>query len=154
MARSPGFGRQEEWPYRHLLTILVSEEIAQRHRGARPLSDDLCAAFGAGRLAEALTTYTHPNVLVVDEVGYLTYGADAANMLFHFVNDRHRRKRAMIFTTNKPVNAWGHVHPWGGPACGKAHSKQRRRGKATAGRCGPLPAGASAETARRGRETS
>jgi hypothetical protein len=40
--------------------------------------------------------------LIVDEIGYLTYGTDAANMLFHVVNDRHRRRRAMIFTTNNP----------------------------------------------------
>jgi hypothetical protein len=46
---------------------------------------------------------------VVDEVGYLTYGTDAANMLFHVVNDRHKRKRSMIFTTNKPLAAWGRV---------------------------------------------
>jgi len=25
----------------------------------------------------------------------------------HVVNDRHRKKRAMIFTTNKPLNQWG-----------------------------------------------
>ena len=30
-------------------------------------------------------------------------------MLFHVVNDRHRRKHAMIFTTNKPTTAWGRV---------------------------------------------
>jgi hypothetical protein len=47
--------------------------------------------------------------LVVDEVGYLTYGTDAANMLFHVVNERHRRHRSMIFTTNKPLKAWGRV---------------------------------------------
>ncbi|HET9956566.1 MAG TPA: IS21-like element helper ATPase IstB [Polyangiaceae bacterium] len=76
---------------------------------AAELIDELSAAFRAGRLGEALTTYTHPDVLVVDEVGYLTYGTDAANMLFHVVNDRHRRKRAMLFTTNKPVTAWGGV---------------------------------------------
>jgi hypothetical protein len=45
----------------------------------------------------------------IDEVGYLTYGTDAANMLFHVVNDRHRKKRAMIFTTNKALSAWGRV---------------------------------------------
>jgi DNA replication protein DnaC len=76
---------------------------------AAELIDDLSAAFRQGRLAEALTTYTHPGLLVVDEVGYLTYGTDAANMLFHVVNDRHRRKHAMIFTTNKPSTAWGRV---------------------------------------------
>jgi DNA replication protein DnaC len=76
---------------------------------AAELIDDLSAAFRTGRLAEALTTYTHPGLLVVDEVGYLTYGTDAANMLFHVVNDRHRRKRSMLFTTNKPLNTWGRV---------------------------------------------
>ncbi len=34
---------------------------------------------------------------------------DAANMLFHVVNDRHRKKRTMIFTTNKPLTGWGRV---------------------------------------------
>jgi hypothetical protein len=44
-----------------------------------------------------------------EPVGYLTYGPDAANMLFHVVNDRHLRKRPMIFTTNKPLTEWGKV---------------------------------------------
>ena len=76
---------------------------------AAELIDELSAAFRKGRLAEALARFTHPHVLVVDEVGYLTYGTDAANMLFHVVNDRHKRKRSMIFTTNKPLAAWGRV---------------------------------------------
>jgi hypothetical protein len=46
---------------------------------------------------------------VIDEVGYLTYGTDAANMLFHVVNERHRKQRSMIFTTNKSLKAWGRV---------------------------------------------
>lgn len=76
---------------------------------AAALIDDRSAAFRAGELANALPTYTHPAVLVVDEVGYLTYGTDAANMLFHVVNERHRRHRPMIFTTNKALKAWGRV---------------------------------------------
>jgi DNA replication protein DnaC len=76
---------------------------------AATLIDDLSAAFRDGQLAQALQAYTHPAVLVVDEVGYLTYGTDAANMLFHVVNERHRRHRSMIFTTNKALKAWGRV---------------------------------------------
>jgi DNA replication protein DnaC len=76
---------------------------------AAALIDDLSSAFRQGRLSEALARYVHPHVLVVDEVGYLTYSTDAANMLFHVVNERHRRKRSMIFTTNKPLDAWGAV---------------------------------------------
>lgn len=76
---------------------------------AAALIDDLSRASREGRMQEALATYTHPAVLVCDEVGYLTYGSDAANVLFHVVNERHLKKRAMIFTTNKPLSAWGRV---------------------------------------------
>src|SRR5688500_20148794 len=30
-------------------------------------------------------------------------------MLFHVVNERHRRQRSLIFTTNKSLKAWGRV---------------------------------------------
>jgi DNA replication protein DnaC len=76
---------------------------------AAQLIEDLSNASIQGRLHQALLTYTHPHVLVVDEVGYLAYGPDAANVLYHVVNDRHLRKRPMIFTTNKPLRQWGHV---------------------------------------------
>jgi DNA replication protein DnaC len=76
---------------------------------AAELIEDLSNASKRGNLQESLVTYTHPHVLVIDEVGYLTYGPDAANVLFHVVNDRHLRKRPMIFTTNKPLTEWGKV---------------------------------------------
>src|ERR1700757_4297040 len=76
---------------------------------AAELIEDLSNAGRKGQLQQSLLTYTHPHVLIVDEVGYLTYGQDAANVLFHVVNDRHLRKRPMIFTTNKPLSEWGKV---------------------------------------------
>ena len=77
---------------------------------AAELIDDLSDASRDGKLRTALTTYTQPHVLIIDEVGYLTYGTDAANVLFHVVNDRHIRKRPIIFTTNKsPLTQWGEV---------------------------------------------
>jgi DNA replication protein DnaC len=76
---------------------------------AAELIEDLSNASQRGQLHQALLTYTHPHVLVIDEVGYLTYGQDAANVLFHVVNERHLRKRPMIFTTNKPLSEWGKV---------------------------------------------
>ena len=76
---------------------------------AAALIDELSAAFRAGGLSQALSHFTHPALLVVDEVGYLTYGTDAANMLFHVVNDRHLHRRSMIFTTNKHPTQWGSV---------------------------------------------
>jgi DNA replication protein DnaC len=76
---------------------------------AAAMIEDLSRASAEHRLRDALATYTHPHVLVVDEVGYLSYGPDAANVLFHVVNDRHLRRRAMVFTTNKSLRAWGKV---------------------------------------------
>src|SRR6201997_1440958 len=76
---------------------------------AAELIEDLSNASQCGQLQQALLTYTRPHTLVIDEVGYLTYGPEAANVLFHVVNDRHLRKRPMIFTTNKPLSEWGKV---------------------------------------------
>ena len=74
---------------------------------AAELVDHLSAASREGQLREALAHYVRPHVLVVDEVGYLAYGDDAANVFFHVVNERHIRRRAMIFTTNKHPKRWG-----------------------------------------------
>lgn len=76
---------------------------------AAELIDELSLSSRTGHLREMLGDYVRCDVLVVDEVGYLTYGSDAANVLFHVVNERHLRKRAMIFTTNKPLKQWGQV---------------------------------------------
>ena len=74
---------------------------------ATSLIDHLAAASREGRLRETLTEYLKPHVLVVDEVGYLAYGDDAANVLYHVVNDRNIGRKAMIFTTNKHPRHWG-----------------------------------------------
>lgn len=73
------------------------------------LIEELSVASRQGRLREAVAGYTHPHVLVVDEVGYLAYGDHAANVLFHVVNERHLKRRPRIFTTSKPLDAWGQV---------------------------------------------
>ena len=76
---------------------------------ATDLIDQLSTVARRGRLRHVLPRYTHPAVLVIDEVGYLSYGPDAANVLFQVVNDRHLHHRTLIFTTNKPLAAWGRV---------------------------------------------
>jgi DNA replication protein DnaC len=68
---------------------------------AAELIEDLSDASKRGHLQESLTTCTHPHVLVIDEVGYLTYGTDAANVVFHMVNNRHLKKRPMIVATER-----------------------------------------------------
>jgi len=76
---------------------------------AAKMIDQLSAAARDGQLSAILPKFTHPPLLVVDELGYLSYGNDAANMLFHVVNDRYLNGRSMIFTTNKKLTEWGSV---------------------------------------------
>ena len=80
-----------------------------RFVSAAALIEDLSAASRDNQLADAVAHYVAPHVLVVDEVGYLSYGPDAANVLYHVVNQRHQAKRSMIFTSNKHPDAWGAV---------------------------------------------
>jgi hypothetical protein len=42
------------------------------------LSSTIARASRDDRLRDALAAYKHTNVLVIDEVGFLTYGSDAA----------------------------------------------------------------------------
>lgn len=74
---------------------------------AAELIEHLSVASRNGGMREVLAEYVRPHVLIVDEVGYLAYGDDAANVLYHVVNDRHIKRRAMVFTTNKHPKRWG-----------------------------------------------
>jgi len=76
---------------------------------ANELIHELSVASRDGRLAEALHPLVSVPVLVIDEVGYLVHPPDAANVLFQVVNERYLKRRPMIFTTNKPIDAWGQV---------------------------------------------
>jgi DNA replication protein DnaC len=88
----------------------IQNGFTARFVTAAVLIESLSVASRQGRLQEQLAHYLQPHVLVIDEVGYLSYGLDAANVLFHIVNERHQRGRPMLFTTNKPpLTAWGEV---------------------------------------------
>lgn len=76
---------------------------------AAALIEDLSRASREGRFREVLQRYARVHVLVIDEVGYLHYGPDAANVLYHLVNERYLAGRPMLLTTNKPLAAWGEV---------------------------------------------
>lgn len=50
---------------------------------------------------------THP-LLVVDEVGYIPFEPEAANLFFQLVSSRYERA-SLIVTSNKPFGRWGEV---------------------------------------------
>ena len=101
----PGTGKT------HLAVAIAYRAIQNgfeaRFTTATALIEDLSTATRQGRLRHVLPAYAHPHVLVIDEVGYLTYGPDA--VLFQVVDHRYLHHRPMIFTTNKPLTAWGRV---------------------------------------------
>ena len=80
-----------------------------RFVGADGLIADLSRAATKGRLDAALEPYLHPQVLVIDELGYLSHAPDAANVLYRVVNERYLQQRSILVTTNKPLAAWGDV---------------------------------------------
>lgn len=80
-----------------------------RFVSASDLIDDLVQQAGHGRLRDGTARYLEPDVLIIDEVGYLQHAADAANVLYGVVDGRYQRKRPVIFTTNKPLSEWGRV---------------------------------------------
>ena len=47
-------------------------------------------------------------LIVVDEVGYIPFDPDAANLMFMLVARRYKRA-SVIVTSNKPFSAWGEI---------------------------------------------
>ena len=56
--------------------------------------------------------YARPTLLVIDECGYLSYDAHAADLLFEIVNHRYERN-AIVLTTNKGFKEWNTIFPNG-----------------------------------------
>jgi len=61
-----------------------------------------------GRLHNELRRLGRYPLLVIDEVGYIPFEAEAANLFFQLVSARYERA-SMIVTSNKPFGRWGEV---------------------------------------------
>ena len=61
-------------------------------------------------LERRLRHYVEPRLLVIDEVGYLTYDNRAADLLFQVVSRRYER-RSILLTTNLAFKEWGTIFP-------------------------------------------
>ena len=71
---------------------------------------DLGAQESARGLARRLNYYASRGVLVIDEIGYLSYDARAADLLFQVVSRRYER-RSLVLTTNLPFSEWPTIFP-------------------------------------------
>lgn len=68
----------------------------------------LAKAEREGTLRERLRFLCRPQLLVVDEIGYLPVVAGGGNLFFQLVNARYERG-AMILTSNRGFAEWGEV---------------------------------------------
>ncbi len=61
-------------------------------------------------LERRLRAYARPQILAIDEVGYLSYDAHAADLLFQVISRRYEQ-RAIVITTNLLFKQWDTVFP-------------------------------------------
>lgn len=77
---------------------------------ASELLNDLAAQSTGSALTRRLRHYCRPQVLVIDELGYLASSNEHADLLFELVTRRYQEK-PIILTSNKPFAEWTEVFP-------------------------------------------
>ena len=91
---------------------LVYEAVLAGHSArfitASDLILDLTAQETARGLDRRLRAYARPSLLCIDEIGYLSYDAHAADLLFQVVSRRYEQK-SIVLTTNLAFKAWNTI---------------------------------------------
>jgi DNA replication protein DnaC len=102
----PGTGKT------HLATALGVAAARHGHRVLFATATDwvtrLTDAHRAGKLPQELTRLRRYGLIIVDEVGYLPFEQDAANLFFQLVSSRYEHA-SLILTSNLPFSGWGGV---------------------------------------------
>jgi DNA replication protein DnaC len=57
-----------------------------------------------------IQAYAHPHLLCIDELAYLSYDDNAADLLYEVINRRYEQ-RSVVITTNRPFKEWNQVFP-------------------------------------------
>lgn len=96
----------------HLATALGFAACQEDHSvlfaGAIEVINDLHAAQKNGGLKRALKKYLRPQLLILDEVGYLPIDQKGADLLFQVISQRYERG-SIALTTNKPFKQWAAI---------------------------------------------
>jgi DNA replication protein DnaC len=102
----PGTGKT------HLATALGVAAARHGHRVLFATATEwvtrLTEAHRVGRLPQELTRLRRFGLIIVDEVGYLPFEQDAANLFFQLVSSRYEHA-SLILTSNLPFSGWGAV---------------------------------------------
>ena len=96
----------------HLMTALGYAACQRGHSvlftGAIDIINTLAAAHAAGGLKRALAAYVRPEVLCIDELGYLPIDKFGADCLFQIISHRYERG-ATLLTTNRIYKQWASI---------------------------------------------
>lgn len=96
----------------HLATALGYAACQEGHSvlfaDAIRVINDLAAAQKRGLLKRQLRQYLAPEVLLLDEIGYLAIDHHGADLLFQVISQRYERG-SLIVTTNKPFKQWASI---------------------------------------------
>jgi DNA replication protein DnaC len=84
------------------------EGYAVRFADAISVINDLSAAQKRGLLKKQLKKYLGPELLLLDEVGYLPIDQHGADLLFQVISQRYERG-SIVLTTNKPFKQWASI---------------------------------------------
>lgn len=68
----------------------------------------LTAARAAGRLKDELKKYVRPDLLILDELGYLPIDKTGADLLFQIISHRYE-SASLIITTNRAFKDWPEI---------------------------------------------
>ncbi len=71
---------------------------------------ELAALDSDSALRRRLRHYVAPDLLIIDEVGYLSYSNRHADLLFELISRRYETKSTLV-TTNRPFAEWSEVFP-------------------------------------------
>jgi DNA replication protein DnaC len=68
----------------------------------------LAKAFAENRLDDKLKALAQPQLLIIDEIGYIPIDRHGANLFFQLISRRYERG-AILLTSNQSLGAWGDV---------------------------------------------
>jgi DNA replication protein DnaC len=77
---------------------------------ASELLNELSACATTAQLHKKIKRFIRPQLLVIDELGYLATSNQHADLFFEVVNRRYQNK-PIIITSNKPFAEWNQVFP-------------------------------------------
>jgi len=96
----------------HLMTALGYAACLRGHSvlftGAIDIINTLAAANATGGLKRALAAYVKPELLCIDELGYLPIDKFGADCLFQIISHRYERG-ATLLTTNRIYKQWAGI---------------------------------------------